>query len=247
VNNAGIIRVSTLTQIELSDWNLIQRVNATSVLLGIKAVAPTMIRRGGGSIINIASTAAHRGAEGYGAYSASKAAILALTRAAALELAPHGIRVNSIRPGGVDTPMNRDEPAGSTSSGAPLGRRDLPARRVSGLRRRLLRDRLRLPRRWRRDDPMTTTSVADGVRRLVAAQPLHRYGGPLHGQYGHDARSPTDNPALRADSIRAIRFRRTDSWVGGVARVPAAQVRSKDECDCGRDDSCRTGHCRPND
>jgi NAD(P)-dependent dehydrogenase (short-subunit alcohol dehydrogenase family) len=80
VNNAGIIRVSTLTQLELSDWNLIQRVNATSVLLGIKAVAPTMIRRGGGSIINIASTAAHRGAEGYGAYSASKAAILALTR-----------------------------------------------------------------------------------------------------------------------------------------------------------------------
>jgi 3alpha(or 20beta)-hydroxysteroid dehydrogenase len=82
-----------------------------------------MIRRGGGSIINIASTAAHRGAEGYGAYSASKAAILALTRAAALELAPHGIRVNSISPGGVDTPMNEDEPPGGTTSGAPLGRR----------------------------------------------------------------------------------------------------------------------------
>jgi 3alpha(or 20beta)-hydroxysteroid dehydrogenase len=123
VNNAGIIRVTPLSQLELSEWDLIQRVNATSVLLGIKAVAPTMIRRGGGSIINIASTAAHRGAEGYGAYSASKAAILALTRAAALELAPHGIRVNSISPGGVDTPMNEDEPPGGTSSGAPLGRR----------------------------------------------------------------------------------------------------------------------------
>jgi 3alpha(or 20beta)-hydroxysteroid dehydrogenase len=123
VNNAGIIRVTPLIQLELSEWDLIQRVNATSVLLGTKAVAPTMIRRGGGSIINIASTAAHRGAAGYGAYSASKAAILALTRAAALELAPHGIRVNSISPGGVDTPMNDDEPAGGTSSGAPLGRR----------------------------------------------------------------------------------------------------------------------------
>jgi 3alpha(or 20beta)-hydroxysteroid dehydrogenase len=123
VNNAGIIRVTPLIRLELSEWDLIQRVNATSVLLGIKAVAPTMIRRGGGSIINIASTAAHRGAEGYGAYSASKAAILALTRAAALELAPHGIRVNSISPGGVDTPMNDDEPPGGTSSGAPLGRR----------------------------------------------------------------------------------------------------------------------------
>jgi 3alpha(or 20beta)-hydroxysteroid dehydrogenase len=123
VNNAGIIRVTPLIQLELSEWDLIHRVNATSVLLGIKAVAPMMIRRGGGSIINIASTAAHRGAEGYGAYSASKAAILALTRAAALELAPHGIRVNSISPGGVDTPMNDDEPPGGTSSGAPLGRR----------------------------------------------------------------------------------------------------------------------------
>ena len=123
VNNAGIIRVSPLSQLELSEWDLIQRVNATSVLLGIKAVAPTMISRGAGSIINIASTTAHRGAEGYGAYSASKAAILALTRAAALELAPYGIRVNSISPGGVATPMNEDEPAGGTSSGAPLGRR----------------------------------------------------------------------------------------------------------------------------
>ena len=123
VNNAGIIRVTPLTELELSEWDLLQRVNATSVLLGIRAAAPAMTRRGGGSIINIASTAAHRGAEGYAAYSASKAAILALTRAAALELAPHGIRVNSISPGGVDTPMNDDEPAGGTSSGAPLGRR----------------------------------------------------------------------------------------------------------------------------
>ncbi len=123
VNNAGIIRVTPLLDLAQQEWELLQRVNATSVLLGIKAGAPAMIRRGGGSIVNVASTAAHRGAEGYGAYSASKAAILALTRAAALELAPHRIRVNSISPGGVDTPMNDDEPAGGTSSGAPLGRR----------------------------------------------------------------------------------------------------------------------------
>jgi len=123
VNNAGIIRVTPLTELELTEWDLLQRVNATSVLLGIKIAAPAMGRRGDGSIINIASTAAHRGAEGYGAYSASKAAVLALTRAAALELAPQGIRVNSISPGGVDTPMNDDEPPGGTSSGTPLGRR----------------------------------------------------------------------------------------------------------------------------
>jgi 3alpha(or 20beta)-hydroxysteroid dehydrogenase len=123
VNNAGIIRVTPIAQLEIAEWELLQRVNATSVLLGIKAAAPAMARRGGGSIINIASTAAHRGAEGYAAYSASKAAILALTRGAALELAPMGIRVNSISPGGVSTPMHDDEPAGGTSSGAPLGRR----------------------------------------------------------------------------------------------------------------------------
>ena len=123
VNNAGIIRVTRLADLHLKEWDLLQQVNATSVLLGIKAAAPAMARHGGGSIINIASTAAHRGAEGYGAYAASKAAVLALTRAAALELAPQGIRVNSISPGGVDTPMNDDEPAGGTSAGAPLGRR----------------------------------------------------------------------------------------------------------------------------
>lgn len=126
VNNAGIIRVHTLAETTVAEWELVQRVNATSALLGIKAAAPLMQRRGGGSIINVASTAAHRGAAGYGAYSASKAAVLALTRAAALELAPEGIRVNSVSPGGVETPMNDDEPAGGTSSGAPLGRRARP-------------------------------------------------------------------------------------------------------------------------
>ncbi len=123
VNNAGIIRVTPLTELGLAEWDLIQRVNATSVLLGIRSSAAALARRGGGVIVNVASTAAHRGAEGYGAYSASKAAVLALTRAAALELAPQGTRVVSISPGGVDTPMNADEPAGGTSSGAPLGRR----------------------------------------------------------------------------------------------------------------------------
>lgn len=123
VNNAGIIRVSRLLDLPVAEWTLLQQVNTTSMLLGIKAAAPAIARRGGGAIINIASTAAHRGAEGYGAYSASKAAVLALTRAAALELAPLRIRVNSISPGGVDTPMNDDEPAGGTSAGAPLGRR----------------------------------------------------------------------------------------------------------------------------
>lgn len=126
VNNAGIIRVSRLEALTLMEWDLLQRVNTTSVLLGIQHVAPLMRRRGGGAVVNVASTAAHRSAVGYGAYSASKAAVLALTRTAALELAPDGIRVNSVSPGGVQTAMNDDEPAGGTSSGAPLGRRARP-------------------------------------------------------------------------------------------------------------------------
>jgi 3alpha(or 20beta)-hydroxysteroid dehydrogenase len=126
VNNAGIMRVAPLSDLSVAEWDLVQRVNATSVVLGIRASASAMTRRGGGSIINIASTAAHRGAEGYAAYAASKAAVLAVTRAAALELAPHGIRVNAISPGGVETPMNDDEPPGGTSVGAPLGRRARP-------------------------------------------------------------------------------------------------------------------------
>lgn len=126
VNNAGIIRVTPLNDLDATEWELVNKVNATSVLLGMKAVFPALLRRGGGTIINVASTAAHRGAEGYGAYSASKAAVLALTRAAALEYAPHNIRVNSISPGGVETPMNHDEPAGGTSSNTPLGRRARP-------------------------------------------------------------------------------------------------------------------------
>jgi 3alpha(or 20beta)-hydroxysteroid dehydrogenase len=126
VNNAGIMRVASLSDLSIGEWDLVQRVNATSVVLGIQAAAPAMMRRGGGSIVNVASTAAHRGAEGYAAYAASKAAVLAVTRAAALELAPHGIRVNAISPGGVETPMNDDEPPGGTSGGAPLGRRARP-------------------------------------------------------------------------------------------------------------------------
>ena len=74
VNNAGIIRVTRLLDIAPAEWELLQRVNATSVVLGIQAAAPALTRRGSGSIVNVASTAAHRGAEGYAAYSASKAA-----------------------------------------------------------------------------------------------------------------------------------------------------------------------------
>ena len=123
VNNAGIIHVNPLTEERLEDWNHLIAVNATSVLLGMQAAVPLMRETGGGSIINVASIFGVAGAEGYIAYCASKGAILAMTKTAALELAKDKIRVNSIVPGGVSTPMNENEPEGGVVPLTPLGRR----------------------------------------------------------------------------------------------------------------------------
>jgi len=120
VNNAGILRHNAVAETSLAEWELQFAVNTRSAFLGIRALAPLLVE--GGSIVNIASTAALVGSLGYAAYSASKAALLGLTRAAAVELAPR-VRVNVICPGGVATAMNDDEPAGGSSATAPLGRR----------------------------------------------------------------------------------------------------------------------------
>lgn len=122
VNNAGILRHATIADTTVDAWTLHERVNVHGTFLGIRALAPLLAASGGGAIVNVSSTAALVGSAGYAAYSASKAAVLALTRVAAVEYAPD-VRVNAITPGGVATPMNDDEPAGGTSSGAPLGRR----------------------------------------------------------------------------------------------------------------------------
>jgi len=123
VNNAGILRYGAIADTDAATWLLHDRVNALGAFLGIRVLAPLM--RDGGSIVNVSSTAALVGTAGYAAYSASKAAVIALTRVAAVEYAPR-VRVNAICPGGVDTPMNDDEPEGGSSSRAPLGRRARP-------------------------------------------------------------------------------------------------------------------------
>lgn len=105
VNNAGIFRVVPLTETELDLWNQVIAINQTGVFLGMKAVAPAMIGQCGGSIINISSIAGMRGAGTAFAYGASKWAVRGMTKAAAQELAPHGIRVNSVHPGIIDTQM----------------------------------------------------------------------------------------------------------------------------------------------
>lgn len=101
-------------------WNLL-----SVQLLGdlMQAAIPAMWAVGAGSIINVASIFGVTGSEGYVAYTASKAAIIAMTKTAALEHAADGIRVNAICPGGVSTPMNENEPEGGVVPLTPLGRR----------------------------------------------------------------------------------------------------------------------------
>jgi 3alpha(or 20beta)-hydroxysteroid dehydrogenase len=125
VNNAGI----TVEETEIAETTLasLQRafaVNSAGALLGIKHAAPYLT--GGGAIVNTSSLAAVLGTSSYAAYSASKAAVLAITRVAAMELGPAGIRVNAICPSSVDTPMLRNQELGEieeavTRRAAPLG------------------------------------------------------------------------------------------------------------------------------
>ena len=105
INNAGIFRLGGVTDTDRELWDTTIAINQTGVFLGMQAVAPTMIGQGSGSIINISSIAGIRGAGMALAYGASKWAVRGMTRSAAQELAPQGVRVNSIHPGIIDTPM----------------------------------------------------------------------------------------------------------------------------------------------
>jgi 3alpha(or 20beta)-hydroxysteroid dehydrogenase len=132
VNNAGIIHVASVVDETPEAFERTLRVNATGVLLGMQAAIPALRAGGGGSIVNVASVFGVGGAEGHVAYTASKAAIVAMTKTAALELAADEIRVNAICPGGVLSPMTEDDPGGGVVPLTPLGRR-ARAEEISGL------------------------------------------------------------------------------------------------------------------
>jgi 3alpha(or 20beta)-hydroxysteroid dehydrogenase len=108
VNNAGIFRITPLATTTAEDFNTVIAVNQLGTFLGMQAVIGAMSTSGGGSIVNLSSIAGLRGSAGTVAYSASKWAVRGMTKVAALELAPLGIRVNSIHPGIIDTPMLND-------------------------------------------------------------------------------------------------------------------------------------------
>jgi NAD(P)-dependent dehydrogenase (short-subunit alcohol dehydrogenase family) len=107
VNTAGILRVRSLEETSETEWNDVLRVNLTGAFSLTKAAIKVMQGQGGGAIVHTASRMAFRIKENRGAYAPSKAGILALTRMAALEGAPHAIRVNCVCPGWIDTPMTR--------------------------------------------------------------------------------------------------------------------------------------------
>jgi 3alpha(or 20beta)-hydroxysteroid dehydrogenase len=105
VNNAGIYQPRTLMETDTELFERHMRVNQLGCFLGMKAVVPLMEQSGGGSIVNISSVAGLRGSPGAIAYSATKWALRGMTKAAAIDLAPRRIRVNSVHPGPIDTEM----------------------------------------------------------------------------------------------------------------------------------------------
>ena len=132
VQASGVMTGMGLAEQTLESWNRIMEVNATGVFLGTKSVIPAMQRAGGGSIINISSICGIVGSFANAAYHASKGAVRIFSKSAALQYAKDQIRVNSVHPGFVDTPMARPGLLGNESGKArmdatPLGRFGKPS------------------------------------------------------------------------------------------------------------------------
>jgi 3alpha(or 20beta)-hydroxysteroid dehydrogenase len=134
INNAGVFRWAPLEETSLEDWNTVISICQTGVFLGMRAVVKPMIEAGGGTIVNTSSTSGVWALPQIVGYAAAKFAVRGMTKVAAIELGKHNIRVNSVCPGGIETPMSE----GNHSSGwqaasasgfkfVPLGRRGTPA------------------------------------------------------------------------------------------------------------------------
>jgi 3alpha(or 20beta)-hydroxysteroid dehydrogenase len=126
VNNAGIVKMAPLRGSSLSDWQRVLDVNLTGAYLGMRAVIEPMIAGGGGSIVNISSMEGLAGSAHLHSYVAAKFGLRGITKSGAVELAQYGIRVNSIHPGLVHTPMSEGV-AQEFMAPIPMRRGALPA------------------------------------------------------------------------------------------------------------------------
>lgn len=114
VNNAAVITFGEITETDVADLERILRINLVGAFLGMKTVGKAMKAQKSGSIVNISSVDGMRGSNGVGCYAASKWGLRGLTKVAALEFGHHGVRVNSVHPGGINTVMGN--PLGLPSS-----------------------------------------------------------------------------------------------------------------------------------
>jgi 3alpha(or 20beta)-hydroxysteroid dehydrogenase len=131
INNAGIVRFGTIAETEPAVWRQVIEINLTGSYLGIRAVQSSMRKAGGGAILNISSGAGFTATFGLAAYVSSKWAVRGLTKTAALELGHDNIRVNSIHPGAIRTPiLASDAPdaaaMAATMQGAGVGLSAIP-------------------------------------------------------------------------------------------------------------------------
>ena len=126
VNNAGILDFASVEHQDIDRFRRVIEVNLIGTLIGMKTVTPSMRKAGGGSIINISSNGGLWGLPSLGAYVSSKWAVRGLSKTAALDLGKRGIRVNSLHPGGIDTPMTN---LGADAAESPFAR-SLPIPRM---------------------------------------------------------------------------------------------------------------------
>ncbi len=129
VNNAGLLDFSALPDTTLEQYLRLVNVNQVGTFLGMRAVSKPMMAAGRGSIVNISSVEGLAGMSYLVGYTATKFAIRGMTKVAAVELGPHGVRVNSVHPGMIDTNMVRDVAGGADVDFTPVAKR-IPLKRV---------------------------------------------------------------------------------------------------------------------
>lgn len=135
VNNAGIVTYQGLHELETADWRKVVAVNQDGVFFGMRAVLPRMLAQRSGSIINVSSIWGAAAVAGAHAYHATKGAVLMMTRNAAITYAKEGIRINSVLPGFIDTPLTQSQDSSINDfvvSSTPIGRPGTPQEIANG-------------------------------------------------------------------------------------------------------------------